>query len=127
MLDAECYGWKEIPEIRLRIAGRVIATFKALKNFSENYIANSQYSWGKWQVSFEDALFSPYSIEEIIREEEPLYLDVIREVRSIDGQDEVLTTTYNNGYLSSFSNGVDCGGDPSVYSYSFVFKTRKTN
>lgn len=125
-MNNENYEWLEVPEVRLRTADRVIATFKTLKVFSENYIADSRYLWGKWKVSFEDGLFSPYIIEEIANEEETLYLDVIREVRTVEKKDNTLVTTYEDGYMSNFSDGVSSVGVPSAYSYTFIFKTRHT-
>ena len=102
MLDAECYGWKEIPEIKLRKGDRVLASFETLKFFDETF-----YHDDGWTVKFEDCLFSPFVLEEILKDNDNLYLD-------------------GPGSLISFYDEVTEDGEPAIYRYAFIFKSRKT-
>lgn len=123
MLDAECYGWIDVPEILLRRGDKVLASFETLKFFDETF-----YHDDGWTVKFEDCLFSPFVLEEILKDNDNLYLDVIRMVRAKDEDenDEQINTTYGPGSLISFSDEVTEDGEPAIYRYAFIFKSRKS-
>lgn len=123
MLDVECYGWTDVPELLLRRGDKVLASFETLKFFDETF-----YHDDGWTVKFEDCLFSPFVLEEILKDNDNLYLDVMRIVK-IKGDDikyEQIDTTYGPGSLISFSDEVTEDGEPAIYRYAFIFKSRKS-
>lgn len=121
MLDTECYGWIEVPELLLRRGNQVIASFETLKSFDETFYHNDG-----WTVNFEDCLFSPFVIEEILKDNDNLYLTIMRMVKTKDEDYEQIDTTYGPGYLHSFSNEVTENGEPATYYYTFKFNSRKS-
>ena len=121
MLDAECYGWIDVPKLLLRKGDKELASFETLKFFDETF-----YHDDGWTVKFEDCLFSPFVLEEILKDNDNLYLDVIRMVKTKDEDYEQIDTTYGPGSLISFFDEITEDDEPAIYRYAFIFKSRKS-
>lgn len=121
MSKHESFGWKEVPDITVRRGGLVLFQFKTVVDFVEEYADHA------WNINIATALMTPEMIEEILDDNNNIYLDCETLFRSLEGEDIKKVMTYGPGYLERYEAGVSCDGDPTRFQMEFKAGMRITN
>lgn len=113
MITSEIYGWKEVPDITIRRGGLILFQFKTVTDFVEEYIDHA------WSINITTALITPEMIEEILDDNNNIYLDCETLFRLSEGEDVKKVLTYGPGYLEEYQAGVNSEGDPTRFQIKF--------
>lgn len=113
MIDYENFGWKEVPDITVRRGGLVLFQFRTAVDFVEEYADHA------WNINIATTLITPEMIEEILDDNNNIYLDCETLLRSLEGEDIEKVITYGPGYLERYQAGVKCDGDPARFQMKF--------
>ena len=113
MIDYENFGWKEVPDITVRRGGLVLFQFRTAVDFVEEYADHA------WNINIATTLITPEMIEEILDDNNNIYLDCKTLFRSVEGEDVKKIITYGPGYLERYQAGVSSAGDPTRFQIKF--------